>query len=296
MSFFKRVLLFALVGVLTGGIITIPFTAFAQQPITPWPTFQIDKQLALQLPAFPRQVADNEEKNQKAQSYVIQNPQASWIISREELPAIKPLSDLPIFYTSLVQAMLTHWKAVGIQQSSFRVDSLEGLTMDFRVVKPVPEEPASGTLWILKVKRTIYLVQRLTQQPDNPTGISQKQRFLASWQLTQLPVNQPTVADFARFRVGQFQELSLTSSATTIMRTDTAQTETNTGLNLRIVYGLKWNETGYDLTQRNSNSVHAAIMQPKIIHVRITAVQGDTYWYWATIGDFISTGQIQRVK
>jgi hypothetical protein len=67
-------------------------------------------------------------------------------------------------------------------------------------------------------------------------------------------------------------------------------------LGLRLVYGLKWTPEGYELRQRSSTSAHATQMQPKVIRVRITAVQGNTYWYWATIDEFINTGQLQLVK
>lgn len=291
MSLFSNI-----IACLVSGLVVIPTTALAQRPVAPWPMFQIDKQLVLQLPTFPIQVDNEEVTKQQMQSFVAQNPQALWILLRKELPATGQLPDLSISYTGLAQATLTHWKAVGVRQASFRVDGLEGLTMDFRIVKPIPGKPSTGTLWVLRVKRTIYVVQWFAQQPDNPNNTSQKQRFLASWQLTQLPINQPTASDFARFHTGKFRDLSQAVSTTTIIRTDTAQIETNTTLNLRISYGLKWTKTGYDLTQRNSSSIHAAVMQPKIIHVRITAVKDNTYWYWATIDGFITTGQIQQVR
>jgi hypothetical protein len=91
--------------------------------------------------------------------------------------------------------------------------------------------------------------------------------------------------------VGEFRD----ESNTTITRRDTMQTEVNSALGLRIVYGLKWTPDGYEMRQRSSTSRYAALLQAKPIHVRITAVQGNTYWYRATTDEYISTGQIRRI-
>jgi hypothetical protein len=281
-------------GLLAGMLLPPTFT-LAQQPATPWIPFQVDNQLAVELPAPPRQAA----QAQGTESYVAQSPrspQVLWILVRKELPATGPLLDQDLSYTGFVQSTLTHWKAEGVRQTAFRVGTLEGLSLDFRVVKPLAGAPTQGTLWVLRVNRTVYVAQRLaTQALPEAESTSQKQRFLASWVLTKLPTGPFTATDFQPFHVGQFRVVAPAGPGRTLItRTDTAQTEVNTALGLRIVYGLKWNKFGYEMRQRSSTSAQAALMQPKVIQVRITAVQGTTYWYRATIDGLIGTGQIKR--
>lgn len=279
---------------LTTSLAVLPTPVQAQQPVHEWLPFQLDAQLALQVPAPPRQLRLSTKPSPQRQAYAAQSPQILLILMREELPATKQIGDLDIFYTGLVQTLLKTSSAVGGHQTSFRLDSLEGIAVDFRLAKPQPGQPASGTLWVLRVQQTVYVAQWLSPHPPPATAeeTAQKQRFLASWRLTHLPTAPPTAAELARFQVGEFRDLS----NSTITRTDTSQTEVNTALGLRIVYGLKWTPEGYELRQRSSTSAYAALLQPKVIQVRITAVQGNTYWYWATIDGFINTGQIQLVK
>lgn len=280
---------------LLAGMLLPPTLTLAQQPAAPWIPFQVDHQLALEFPAPPRQAA----QAQGTESYVAQSPrspQVLWILVRKELPATGALLDQDLSYTGLAQSTLTHWKAKGVRQTSFRVGTLEGLSLDFRVVKPLAGAPTHGTLWVLRVNRTVYVAQWLaTQALPEAESTSQKQRFLASWTLTKLPTGPFTATDFQPFHVGQFRVVAPAGPGRTLItRTDTAQTEVNTALGLRIVYGLKWNKFGYEMRQRSSTSAYAALMQPKVIQVRITAVQGTTYWYRATIDGLIGTGQIQR--
>ena len=280
---------------LLAGMLLPPTLTLAQQPAAPWIPFQVDHQVALELPVPPRQAA----QAPGTESYVAQSPrspQVLWLLVRKELPATGALLDQDLSYTGLAQSTLTHWKAAGVRQASFRVGTLEGLSLDFRVVKPLAGGPTRGTLWVLRVNRTVYVAQWLaTQAVPEAESTSQKQRFLASWTLTKLPTGPFTAADFRPFHVGQFRVVVPAGPGRTLItRTDTAQTEVNTALGLRIVYGLKWNKFGYEMRQRNSTSAHAALMQPKVIQVRITAVQGVTYWYRATIDGLIGTGQIQR--
>lgn len=280
---------------LLAGMLLPPTLTLAQQPAAPWIPFQVDHQLALELPAPPRQAA----QAQGTESYVAQSPrspQVLWLLVRKELPATGPLLDQDLSYTGFAQSTLTHWKAEGVRQTSFRVGTLEGLSLDFRVVKPLAGAPTQGTLWVLRVNRTVYVAQWLAMQAlPEAESTNQKQRFLASWTLTKLPTGPFTATDFQPFHVGQFRVVAPAGPGLTLItRTDTAQTEVNTALGLRIVYGLKWNKFGYEMRQRSSTSIHAALMQPKVIQVRITAVQGTTYWYRATIDGLIGTGQIQR--
>jgi hypothetical protein len=286
------------VGLLVGMLLP-PTLTLTQQPAAPWIPFQVDHQLALQLPAPPRQTTPAQETTLVGESYVAQSPrspQVLWVLVRKELPATGPLPDQDVSYTGLAQTTLTHWKAQGMHQASFRVGALEGLSLDFRVTKPLAGAPVQGTLWVLRINRTVYVAQWLaTQALPEAESTSQKQRFLASWTLTKLPVGPFTATDFQPFHVGQFRVVAPAGPGRTLItRTDTAQTEVNTALGLRIVYGLKWNKFGYEMRQRSSTSAHAALMQPKVIQVRITAVQGTTYWYRATIDGLIGTGQIQR--
>lgn len=290
---------FSILSGLFAGVLLTPATTMAQQPAAPWIPFQLDHQLALQLPAPPQETTQAQGSTLPVEAYVAQNPrtpQEFWLLMRKEMPATGTLPDQDILYTGLAQATLTQGKAEGVHQASFRVGALQGLTLDFRVVEPQPGAPVRGTMWVLCVNRTVYVAQWFTtQQALEAESASQKQRFLASWTLTQLPTGPLTPATFRPFHVGRFHEVaSMAPDATLITRTDTAQTEANTALGVRIVYGLKWNKLGYELRQRSSTSTQAAFMQPKVIHVRITAVQGSTYWYRATIDGFISTGQIQR--
>lgn len=290
---------FSTLGGLLAIVLLTPAATLAQQPAAPWIPFQLDNQLALQLPAPPQQITQAQGTTLPVESYLAQSPrtpQDFWILVRKELPATGTLPDQDISYTGLAQATLTHWKAEGVHQASFRVGTLQGLSLDFRVVKPQAGAPVSGTLWVLRVNRTVYLAQWFTtQQAPEAESATQKQRFLASWTLTQLPTGPLTPADFRPFRDGQFRQVDPAAPGRTLItRTDTAQTEVNTALGLRIVYGLKWNKLGYDMMQRSSTSAQAAFRQPKVIHVRITAVQGTTYWYRATIEGLIMTGQIQR--
>jgi hypothetical protein len=286
---------FLLVGGLLLGLACTPAVTKAQQPKAQWVPFQLDSQLAMQLPAPPRQLHDAEVTNQHMQSYMVQSPQAMWVIVRNVLPATGPLLDQNSSYARFANVTLAHWKAVELQRDQFHLGSLTGLTMNFRVSNPELGKPATGTLWVLRVNRTVYVMQCLVQAAS-PDMTIPKQQFLSSLALNQLPTKQPSASDFARFHVGQFHTLNSSLPPTTVIRTDTAQTETNAALGVRTVYGLKWNNTGYDMRQRSSNSKYAALLQPKVIHVRITAVQGDTYWYWATIDDFITTGQLQQIK
>ncbi len=96
----------------------------------------------------------------------------------------------------------------------------------------------------------MYVAQWLTtQQASEAESATQKQRFLASWTLTHLPSGPLTTAAFRPFQVGQFRAVGPAAPGhTLITRSDTAQTVVNTALGLRIVYGLKWNKLGYDLT------------------------------------------------
>ncbi len=276
---------------LLAGMLLPPTLTLAQQPAASWIPFQVDHQVALELPAPPRQAA----QAQGTESYVAQSPrspQVLWLLVRKELPATGASLDQDLSYTELAQSTLAHWKAEGVHQASFRVGTLEGLSLDFQVVKPLAGGPTQGTLWVLRVNRTVYVAQWLATQAES---ISQKQRFLASWALTKLPTGPFTATDFQPFHVGQFRVVAPAGPGRTLItRTDTAQTEVNTALGLRIVYGLKWNKFGYEMRQRSSTGAHAAVMQPKVIQVHITAVQGTTYWYRATIDGLISTGQIQR--
>jgi hypothetical protein len=286
---------------LLAGVLLLPALTRAQQPAAPWIPFQLDNQLALELPVPPRQITETPGTPLPVESYVAQSPrtpQDFWVLVRKELPTSGPLLDQDLSYTGMVQATLTNWKAEGLHQASFRVGALEGLSLDFRVVKPQPGAPANGTLWVLRINRTVYVVQWLTTQVSlTPESAAQKQRFVASWTLTQLPTGPLSTADFKPFQVGQFRVVVPAGPGRTfITRTDTSQTEVNTALGLRLVYGLKWNQLGYEMRQRSSTSPYAALMQPKVIHVRITAVQGTTYWYRSTIDGLISTGQIQREK
>lgn len=281
------------------GMLLPPLRTLAQQPAAPWIPFQLDHQLALQLPTPPRQTPPAPGTTLLAESYFAQSPrtpQDIWVLVRKELPATGPLPDQELSYTGMAQATLRQWQAKGGHQASFRVGALEGLSLDFRVVKPQPGAPANGTLWVLRINRTVYVAQWLTtQMVPAVESAAQKQRFLASWTLTQLPTGPLTPADFQPFQVGQFRVVDpALPGRTLITRTDTAQTEVNTALGLRIVYGLKWNKLGYEMRQRSSTSPYAAFMQSKVIQVRITAVRGTTYWYRATIDGLISTGQIQR--
>lgn len=286
---------------LLAGMLLPPTRTLAQQPAAPWIPFQVDHQLALQLPAPPRQTTPAQGPTLVGESYIAQSPrspQVFWVLVRKELPATGPLPDQDLSYTGLAQTTLTHWKAKGVHQASFRVGALEGLSLDFRVVKPPAGAPTNGTLWVLRVNRTVYVAQWLTTQPVlEAESTIQKQRFLASWTLTHLPASPLATADFTPFHVGQFRAVDPAAPGPTLItRTDTAQTEVNTALGLRIVYGLKWNKLGYEMRQRSSTSPYAAFMQSKVIQVRITAVQGTTYWYRATIDGLISTGQIQQEK
>jgi hypothetical protein len=140
------------------------------------------------------------------------------------------------------------------------------------------------------------MAQWMSRQPATPEEEAQKQRFLASWTLTHLPAAPPTAAELARFHVGQFRYMDPALAKTLVVRTDTAQVEDKADEGLRIVYGLTWTQDGYELMQRTSTDKHAVLMQPKVVHVHITAVQGNTYWYQASIDGFIISGQMQRVK
>lgn len=287
---------FALAGGLTLGIGTVPTIAFAQQPDAKWIPFQLDKQLALQLPAPPREVGTPELVEQHTRSYVAQTPTSYVVLVRKKVLASGTLPDLDIFYTGFVQRLLTDYKAKGIHQASFRVGELEGLAVDFRVVNPAPGKPATGTMWVLLVNRVVYVAQWLSRQPATPHEAAQKQRFLASWTLTHLPPAPPTATELARFRVGHYRYLDPTQAKTLVVRTDTMQVEGKVDEGLRIVYGLKWTKDGYELRQRTSTGKYAALMQPKVIQVHITAAKGNTYWYQASIDGFILSGQMQRVK
>ncbi|MGI4734625.1 MAG: hypothetical protein ACRYG7_05540 [Janthinobacterium lividum] len=300
MFFYSSPAFLTCAGLFVGALLT-PTLTLAQQPAVRWIPFQLDNQLALELPTPPRQITEAQGATLPAESYVAQSPRAPqvfWVLVRKELPATGPLPDQDISYTGMVQAALTQWQAEGLHQTSFRVGALEGLSLDFRVRKPQAGAPVSGTLWVLRVNRTVYVAQWLTTQSSlDAESVAQKQRFLASWTLTQLPAGPLSPADFEPFHVGQFRAVDPAASGPTLItRTDTAQTEVNTALGLRIVYGLKWNKLGYEMRQRSSTSSYADLMQPKVIQVRITAVQGMTYWYRATIDGLISTGRIQREK
>jgi hypothetical protein len=286
--------LWLLVGLLS--LIIQPMVTKAQLPKVQWATFQLDHQLALQLPALPRQLQDPAVTNQQTQSYMALSPQVMWVLVRNTLPVTGPLLDQQLSYARFAEAALAHWNAVEVKRAPFHVGSLIGLELDFRIPHPAPGKPATGTLWVLRVNRIVYVAQWLAQATISPEAVAQKHHFLASWTLTHLPVAKPTAADFARFHVGQFRTVNAELPTTLITRADTIQTETNSALALQIVYGLRWNKVGYDMTQRRSTGKNAALLQPKVIKVSITAVQGNTYWYWATIDGFITTGQLQRIK
>jgi hypothetical protein len=136
---------------LTLGLSTAPVMAYAQQPAARWVPFQLDKQLALQLPAPPRQVSTPELAKQQTQSYVAQTPTAYIVLVRKEVLATGSLPDLDIFYTGFVQRLLTDYHAKGVHQVSFRVGKLEGLAVDYQVTNPAPGKPAAGTMWVLRV-------------------------------------------------------------------------------------------------------------------------------------------------
>jgi hypothetical protein len=291
MSLFWSTTAFILVGGLTAGFTLLPATARAQQPAAAWFPFQVDSHLALQVPGAARQLPASVQGGEHRQVYVVQTPQAVVLLLRQELPAKVATGDLDVFYTGLAQTLLTQTGATGEHQASFRLDSLEGLAMDFRLTNPKPGLPATGTLWVLRVGQTAYLAQWLARQGLPAEEARQKQRFLASWRLTHLPTTPPTAAELQQLHVGEFRD----ESNTTITRRDTMQTEVNSALGLRIVYGLKWTADGYEMRQRSSTSRYAALLQAKPIHVRITAVQGNTYWYRATTDEYISTGQIRRI-
>ncbi|WP_213019472.1 hypothetical protein [Hymenobacter sp. BT559] len=286
----------AVAGGLTLGLATAPLAAFAQQPTARWVPFQLDTQLAMQLPAPPRQVSSPKPATQQTQGYVAQTSTAHLVIVRRELGAAEQAADLDIFYTGFVQRLLTDYKAKGVHQASFRVGKLEGLTVDFRVLNAVSGKPTDGTMWVLRAGPLVYLAQWLSRQPATPTEEAQKQRFLASWTLTHLPTTTPTAAELARFHVGQFRYGDPDLAKTLVVRTDTTQVENKADQGLRIVYGLTWTKDGYELRQRTSTDKYAALMQPKIIHVHITAVEGNTYWYQASIDGYILSGQMQRIK
>lgn len=286
----------AVAGGLTLGLFITPSTASAQQPAARWVPFQLDKQLALQLPAPPRQISTPELAKQQTQSYVAQTPIAYVVMVRKGIPAGGSLPDLDVFYTGFVQGLLTDYHAQGVHQASFRVGKLEGLAVDFRITNPAPSKPATGTMWVLRVNQVVYMAQWMSRQPATPEEAAQKQRFLASWTLTNLPASPPTAAELARFHVGQFRYLDPAQAKTLVVRTDTAQVEDKADEGLRIVYSLKWTKDGYELRQRTSTAKYAALLQPKVVHVHIMAVQGDTYWYQASIDGFIISGQMQRVK
>jgi hypothetical protein len=215
---------------------------------------------------------------------------------RKELMTKAVFPDLDIFYTGFVQGLLKDYQAKGVRQTSFRVGKLEGLAVDYAITNPAPGKPAVGTMWVLCVNQVVYMAQWLSRQPATADEASQKQHFLDSWTLTHLPAASPTAAELASFHVGQFRYGDPALAKTLVVRTDTAQVEDKTDEGLRIVYSLKWTQDGYDLRQRTSTHKYAALMQPKVIHVRITAVQGDMYWYQASIEGFIVSGQMQRIK
>jgi hypothetical protein len=286
----------AVAGGFTLGFAALPTTAFAQQPAARWIPFQLDKQLALQLPAPFREVSTPELAKQHTQSYVAQTPAAYVVMVRKEVSPNGPLPDLDIFYTSFVQRLLTDYQAKGVHQTSFRVGKLEGLAVDFRLTNPAPGKPAAGTMWVLRINQVVYMAQWMSRQPATPEEATQKQRFLASWTLTHLPAARPTSAELARFHVGRFRYTDPAIAKTIVVRTDTTQVEDKADEGLRIVYGLTWTKDGYDLRQRTSTDKNAALMQSKVIRVHITAVQGDMYWYQSSLDGFIISGQMQRVK
>lgn len=286
----------SIVGGLTLGLVIIPSTASAQQPTARWVPFQLDKQLAMQLPAPPRQISTNELAKLQTQTYVAQTPTAYVVMVRKEIPVGKSLPDLDVFYTGFVQGLLTDYHAKGMHQASFRVGKIEGLGVDFKITNPAPGKPAAGTMWVLRINQIVYMAQWMSRQPSTAEETAQKQRFLASWTLTHLPMATPTAAELARFHVGKFRYLEPALAKTLVVRTDTAQVEDKADEGLQIVYGLTWTKDGYDLRQRASTAKYAALLQPKVVHVHIMAVQESTYWYRATIDGFIMSGQMRRVK
>jgi hypothetical protein len=203
----RALLLFA--GLVT-GLVVQPTAGRAQQAPHEWPLFQLDAHLALTVPAPPRPLHISTKPSPQRQAYAAQSPQVLLVLLREELSATKPLGDLDVFYTGLVQTLLKRSSAEGVHQASFRLDSLEGLAVDFRLVNPKPGQPATGTMWVLRVARTVYVAQWLSPHPSpaNAAEAAQKQRFLASWRLTHLPTATPTAAELARFRVGKFRDLT----------------------------------------------------------------------------------------
>lgn len=286
----------AIAGGLTLGLVITPSIASAQQPTARWVPFQLDKQLAMQLPAPPRQISTDELAQQQTQTYVTQTPTAYVVMVRKEIPTGKSLPDLDVFYTGFVQGLLTDYHAQGVHQASFRVGKLEGLGVDFKITNPAPGKPAAGTMWVLRINQVVYMAQWLSRQPSTAEETAQKQRFLTSWTLTHLPTATPTAAELARFHVGQFRYLDPALAKTLVVRTDTAQVEDKADEGLQIKYGLTWTKDGYDLRQRTSTAKYAALLQPKVVHVHIMAVQENTYWYRAIIDGFIMSGQMQRVR
>jgi hypothetical protein len=283
-------------GLALGLVTTVPTTAFAQPSTASWTNFQLDKQLGLQLPALPREISTPELAKQHTQSYVAQTPTAYIVMVRKELVTNAVVPDLDIFYTGFIQGLLKDYQAKGVHQTSFRVGKLEGLAVDYAVTNPAPGKPAAGTMWVLCVNQVVYMAQWMSRPPATADEAIQKQRFLDSWTLTHLPAASPTAAELASFHVGQFRYGDPALAKTLVVRTDTAQVEDKADEGLRIVYGLTWTKDGYELRQRTSTHEYAAVMQPKVIRVRITAVQGNTYWYQASIEGFIVSGQMQRIK
>lgn len=273
-------------------LLLLPLVGLAQPASAPpWFPFQLDAQLALEVPAPLRQLAAQTVNGMPLQGYLAQTPETLLFLLHGEFPANKPLPADDILYTSLAQNLLTSSHAVGLEQHSFQVDSASGLRVDFRVPKTATDPPMLGSMWLLRLHHSYYVAQWLSAAPVSALVTAQKQQFIASWRSTHLPTRPPTSAELARLHVGEFRD----RWNTLITRRDTMQTEVNTALGARIVYGLRWTSEGYDLLQRSSTTKYAAQLKAKVIHVRVMGIQGDTYWYQARMDDIVNTGSLQRM-
>jgi len=158
-----------LVGGLLAKVVLLPASALAQQAALPqWFPFQVDAQLALQVPAPLRQVQGT--LDQPMQAYTAQTSQATLLLIRNELPATVSIPEDHVLYTSLAQRLLTSSQAVGVQQRAFQLDSAQGLAVEFRLTKPQPGQPATGTMWLLRLQHTVYVAQWLAQ--PSPTALN----------------------------------------------------------------------------------------------------------------------------
>ncbi|UOQ99387.1 hypothetical protein MUN81_07780 [Hymenobacter sp. 5317J-9] len=266
----------------------------------PWVPFQVDEHLAVQLPSPAHVLSLPPEGTYPAQGYFAPAATGAFIIVRLQIPreALAGLAELgqDRFFTTITQGALTSMQATRVNQTRFKVGKFEGLNVGFRLNAPTGDGTTQGQLWALRVRQSVYLLQSLTNDSSSTAHAAQQARFIASLDINDAPYTAPDVAAIAKFRTGRFQYLESSLKSVTVERSDTTQIEVHAAKDLRIVYGVRWNADGYDLTQRSSTSSIGPQLQGKTLHVRITGVEGNVYAYQATLLGMVLTGKIRKLK